>query len=111
MKKSAIDTGAAQTLFDSSVGPLVAYVNALTEEDKQRLIFKIEDVMGKESNLKDTFAVLCATVHEMRLREDYKTAQEALREAEKHGDEAAMNQALELCTALSQALAELKKKG
>jgi DNA primase len=111
MKKSALDVEAAQALFDSSVGPLSSYVTTLTDEEKQRLIFKIEDVMTKESNLKDTFAVLCATVHEMRLRDDYKAAQEALRDAEKREDEASMTQALELCTELSQALAGLKKKG
>lgn len=111
MKKPSLDVGVAQTLFDTSVGPLHTYIENLSEEEKQRLIFKMEDAMAKESNMHDAFVVMSATVHEMRLRDDYKAAQEALKDAEKRGDEVAMNQALELCTALSQALAELKKKG
>jgi DNA primase len=111
MKKPSLDVGVAQTLFDTSVGPLHTYIENLSEEEKQRLIFKMEDAMAKESNMHDAFVVKSATVHEMRLRDDYKAAQEALKDAEKRGDEAAMTQALELCTSLSQALAGLKKKG
>jgi DNA primase len=111
MKKPSLDVGVAQTLFDTSVGPLHTYIENLSEEEKQRLIFKMEDAMAKESNMHDAFVVMSATVHEMRLRDDYKAAQEALKDAEKRGDEAAMTQALELCTSLSQALAGLKKKG
>lgn len=111
MKKPALTIETAQSLFDTSVGPLHSYVTHLSEDEKQRLIFKMEDAMARETTMQDAFMVMCATVHEMRLRDDYRAAQEALKEAEKHGDEAAMTQALELCTGLSQALAGLKKKG
>ncbi len=88
---------------------LTVLSEAPTEERKQELVFEAEQMYGHVENLASEVETLTYSLKEYALKEAFKEAMNALKDAETESNESAVHEALKECQRITQQLNDLHK--